>query len=756
MTIRIKLLSTVIAVISIMSIIMISISISNSTKTIKESELKKLTSIEVAKHGEIKNYFDYLGGLLTSLSEQSGTKKAFNAFNYGFEHLEDELHLNISKVKMRLENNFEREYLNNVNYDVPFSAQRRDITSYIPHNKNAVVAQYIFIADNKSAVGSKNNLFYNNRYKSSYMTAHKKYHNSFNSFLTSFKLYDIFLVNLQGDVVYTDFKEKDFATNLKSGVYAETGLARVYKKALRMNKGEIAFDDFHPYEPSYNSSASFIGTPIFENGKKVGAIIFQMPVDTINSIMRFDDKFEKAGLGKTGECYLVGDDYMMKSNSRFQKDIQDNVVQKLGTTIGVWKVKTDSTKAVIEDGLKSGKWIINDYRDVSVLSVYEELSIFNGQGRWIIIAEMDEDEAFESAIELRNTLFIVSFTIFILAIILLLVMIQKFILAPIEKLTVRVKDLSEGEGDLRNRIDIKANDEIGVVAHNINKFIMKLSEVVNNIKTSTEQSVTLAEATDDITLKIESNLKMQTKAITKIKHLTDEIEDDLGVAEENLISTVEDVLTTQKTLNDMTSTLNHVVEKIDNEAQNELTIATKITTLAEQSSQIKDVIAIIKDIADQTNLLALNAAIEAARAGEHGRGFAVVADEVRKLAERTQKSLVEIDAAVNIIVQGITEAQEDIEDNVKDFSKIRTETTTLLEKSDDTMNSLTITIDNSHKALKETTKINTHARVLIIEIDELIKNNDVTEEVYNKLKVISSNLDNVINNLEIESNKFKT
>jgi len=756
MTIRIKLLSTVIAVISIMSIIMISISISNSTKTIKESELKKLTSIEVAKHGEIKNYFDYLGGLLTSLSEQSGTKKAFNAFNYGFEHLEDELHLNISKVKMRLENNFEREYLNNVNYDVPFSAQRRDITSYIPHNKNAVVAQYIFIADNKSAVGSKNNLFYNNRYKSSYMTAHKKYHNSFNSFLTSFKLYDIFLVNLQGDVVYTDFKEKDFATNLKSGVYAETGLARVYKKALRMNKGEIAFDDFHPYEPSYNSSASFIGTPIFENGKKVGAIIFQMPVDTINSIMRFDDKFEKAGLGKTGECYLVGDDYMMKSNSRFQKDIKDNVVQKLGTTIGVWKVKTDSTKAVIENGSKNGKWIINDYRDVSVLSVYEELSIFNGQGRWIIIAEMDEDEAFESAIELRNTLFIVSFTIFILAIILLLVMIQKFILAPIEKLTVRVKDLSEGEGDLRNRINIKANDEIGVVAHNINKFIMKLSEVVNNIKTSAEQSVTLAEATDDITLKIESNLKMQTKAITKIKHLTDEIEDDLGVAEENLISTVEDVLTTQKTLNDMTSTLNHVVEKIDNEAQNELTIATKITTLAEQSSQIKDVIAIIKDIADQTNLLALNAAIEAARAGEHGRGFAVVADEVRKLAERTQKSLVEIDAAVNIIVQGITEAQEDIEDNVKDFSKIRTETTTLLEKSDDTMNSLTITIDNSHKALKETTKINTHARVLIVEIDELIKNNDVTEEVYNKLKVISSNLDNVINNLELESNKFKT
>ena len=756
MTIKVKLLSTVIAVITVMSVIMIYLSISKSTLSIKNSEFNKLRSIEVAKHGEIANYFDYLGGLLTSLSEQSGTQKAFTAFNSGFKNLQNELNLNVTNIKGKLESNFEREYLNNVNYDVPSSAQRRGIESYIPKNKNAVVAQYLFIVDNKSAVGEKNNLFYNAKYKSSYMSAHKQYHNSFNSFLTSFGLYDIFLVNLEGDVIYTDFKEKDFATNLKDGVYSNSGLARVYKKALTMSRGDIAFDDFTPYEPSYNSSASFIATPIFKNNKKVGVMVFQMPVDTINSIMRFNDEFEKAGLGKSGECYLVGSDYMMKSNSRFQKDIEDNIVQKLGTTIGTWKVKTDSTKAVIEEGSSHGKWIVNDYRGVPVLSVYEELNIFNGQAKWIVVAEIDEDEAFESAIELRNNLFIVSLIIFIVAIVLLLAMMQKFILAPIEKLTVRVKDLAEGEGDLRNRIDIQAEDEIGIVAHSINKFIVKLSDVVNNIKASTQESITLVEQTDDITSKIESNLKLQTKAIEKIKNLTDDIEDDLGVAEENLISTVEDILTTQKTLDDMTSTLHQVVAKIDQEAQNELTIATKITTLAEQSTQIKDVIAIIKDIADQTNLLALNAAIEAARAGEHGRGFAVVADEVRKLAERTQKSLIEIDAAVNIIVQGITEAQEDIEDNVEDFSKIRTETTSLLEKSDNTMNSLTITIDNSHKALKETTKINTHARILIIEIDELIKNNDVTEEVYNRLKTVSSSLDNVIKNLELESNKFKT
>jgi len=195
MTIKVKLLSTVIAVITVMSVIMIylsiSISKSKSTLSMKKSEFNQLRSIEVAKHGEIANYFDYLGGLLTSLSEQSGTQKAFTAFNSGFKNLQNELNLNVTNIKGKLESNFEREYLNNVNYDVPSSAQRRGIESYIPKNKNAVVAQYLFIVDNKSAVGEKNNLFYNAKYKSSYMSAHKQYHNSFNSFLTSFGLYDI-------------------------------------------------------------------------------------------------------------------------------------------------------------------------------------------------------------------------------------------------------------------------------------------------------------------------------------------------------------------------------------------------------------------------------------------------------------------------------------------------------------------------------------------------------------------------------------
>lgn len=429
-SIKVKLTSIItISIVLLVSIITV-IVINNSTNALLHSEFNKLKSVRVAKKDEISNYLSYLQGLLTSLASQQGTKDAFLAFEKGFYSLEQELEIDLNTIRKKLQIDFEQNYLNSVNYQVPQSEQRKNITAYIPNDPNALIAQYIFITDNKEQLGKKNNMHYNSKYDSTYMQAHKKFHNSFDTFLNAYELYDIFLVDLKGNLIYTDFKEKDYATNLKNGTYSNTGIAKAYTQALLLNEGGIAFEDFAPYEPSYNSAASFIATPIFIDGIKKGVLIFQMPVDRINAIMQFNGKFIEAGLGESGEVYLVGEDYTMRSNSRFQKSIQDPIVQALGTTIGVWKIDTEATKKAL-DSISEEK-VIKDYRDIDVLSAFDTIDLF-GQTKWGIIAEIDEKEALKEAHNLRNIILISSLIIVAIILVFLILFLNNIISKPLQR-----------------------------------------------------------------------------------------------------------------------------------------------------------------------------------------------------------------------------------------------------------------------------------------------------------------------------------
>lgn len=258
--------------------------------------------------------------------------------------------------------------------------------------------------------------------------------------------------------------------------------------------------------------------------------------------------------------------------------------------------------------------------------------------------------------------------IMLVVVLLLVVFIIKTLLRPLDELNRVVEDLSSAEGDLRQRLIVKSQDEFGQVSININKFIEKLHDIVKNSKTISSENASISEELSRTATEVVRNVEAESKIITKTKESGMALTGAIEVSVKKATLSQEALTKTQHDINTVKNQAQHLEKTMQETATKEQALAERLDTVSHNANEVKDVLNIIRDIADQTNLLALNAAIEAARAGEHGRGFAVVADEVRKLAERTQKSLVEIDATINVVVQSINDANGDIAKNAKEVS----------------------------------------------------------------------------------------
>ncbi len=265
---------------------------------------------------------------------------------------------------------------------------------------------------------------------------------------------------------------------------------------------------------------------------------------------------------------------------------------------------------------------------------------------------------------IKNQMIIATIAFLILFIILYFV-IRFAVLDPLNNLTKKAKDLSSGDGDLTKKLEINGDDEIAQASKEINNFIEKVRVMTDEAKHISNENSSIANELSSTALEVGRLAENSTNATNEANNKSMTIKSNLESSAEETNDARRELEEVNKHMSEANASILTLAHDIQQSAATEVELAGKIQQLSSDAAQVKDVLTVISDIADQTNLLALNAAIEAARAGEHGRGFAVVADEVRKLAERTQKSLVEINATINVIVQSIVESSEEMSLNSK-------------------------------------------------------------------------------------------
>jgi methyl-accepting chemotaxis protein len=357
-----------------------------TVSTLRNNAFDKLTAVREVKRAAVERYFKTIHDQILTFSEDRMVVDAMRQLKQDFSNFRTENHYTAADItRMR------RELL--TYYTGPFSSQYRQMNDgrspnveqyFSKLDDDSIATQYNYIQANMHPLGSKH-LLDRADDASSYSQLHAKVHPVIRNFLEKFGYYDIFLVDIQsGDIVYSVFKELDFSTSLINGPNANTNFGKAFRKAAAATTNDaVVWVDYAQYTPSYEAPASFIASPIYDGDRKIGVAMFQMPIDRLNAVMS-----ERAGLGETGETYLVGPDGLMRSDSFLDPKHHSVTASFMHPENG--KVATAAAKAGLSG--KTGAQVITDYNGNPVLSAYTPVKV--GDTTWALMAEVDVAEAF--------------------------------------------------------------------------------------------------------------------------------------------------------------------------------------------------------------------------------------------------------------------------------------------------------------------------------------------------------------------------
>ncbi|WED20779.1 methyl-accepting chemotaxis protein [Vibrio sp. JC009] len=385
--------------------------------------------------------------------------------------------------------------------------------------------------------------------------------------------------------------------------------------------------------------------PVLYEKEVIGVLGIDIKLDKLDSIVATTDA---KLFDSKGSVSIVTEDGMLIAS--------DSADIKVGEAYVSPNVNANELSALIGSQDLTARWS----EDGQWLLVYTPAKI--SSQTWGVLLEMPRAEVLRDAVTLDSIINrqidkgviteITAGSVFVLLGLIVIWLSSLNLVKPIRVVAARLDDIASGEGDLTQRLEVKSEDEIGQLAGAFNLFLDKLQNTIKKIVTTTEQVAHTAEKAEESAIATRSSSEAQFREVDLVATASEQMTQTSGLVHQNAdlavsaASRANDAATEGQTVIEQSSVqMNDLVEKMTEAVP-------VVNELAENNAAITDILEVIEGISEQTNLLALNAAIEAARAGEQGRGFAVVADEVRNLASRTRDSVDEIKEVITSVQSG--------------------------------------------------------------------------------------------------------
>jgi len=566
----------------------------------------------------------------------------------------------------------------------------------------------------------------------------------FQQYAKEYGYYDVFIICAKhGHVMYTQAKESDYGENVGSGSLKDSGLGEVYKKVKELKRA--VFVDMRPYAPSADAPAMFLGTPVYIDGEMKSIVVFQISDAAINKIMQF-----RQGYGDSQEDYLVGQDKLMRSDSFL--DPKGHSLKASFSNPSTGACDTEASRNALNS--QSGTKIIIDYNGNPVLSAFKAIKV--GQDlTWALISEIDEAEVLITPNSIRNTLLTYTLIILVVIIFITFFIVSASVIRPLDRFKTQILEISDNH-DIVQRIDTNAPKEIMEMGKSLNVLLSSLQELISTSKDSSTENASIAHELSTTALGVGNNVENSVVIIREATSQAKSVQNEIMSAISDAQESKEDIIKANENLGTARDDIISLTSKVQNTAQAELELAQSMEELSKEANEVKTILVIIGDIADQTNLLALNAAIEAARAGEHGRGFAVVADEVRKLAERTQKTLSEINATISVVVQSIGDASTQMSSNSEVIQELSSIAQGVENRINSTVEIVNEAVNASDKTVQDFEDTGKNVEIIIGKVENINEISSTNARSVEEIAAAAEHLNTLTNDLNSKLETFKT